>query len=411
MAKLKPVELCASALLCILIASCASERMVAQSGRTPAWTAQPPAEAADALLFVGQAVGRNVLDERSMRTRALEDARNQIAGLLETKVVGETREHIHRRGDAPRGSREVSEVEYTRLMRTSVEQNIRGVSQKANYWEKWRIDPGLFSRSFIRYKYYVLAAYSSVEYERSLRHFTRLAVERERAHELIDRGQPLEAAHLLEELLNDYPGAPVPIRLTLADAYEDAGMIDLAEAALEATLELTEEPAELVRIRERIDRLRAVFPDLSGRSAYVLFESAGAGNVSLDVARPWIEEACALSRLDVAAVEAGAMGGPSHEPVRSARESGADWLIALRMRVIPARDRIEPYEVEAYEVHVECSARVFSTSNGKLLTSASITQRGLGRDRGSAERSARMNAVRDALRQCFLSLSRLESNP
>ena len=409
MAKPKPFLLCAVALLCILLTSCASERLLLQSGPTPAWATQPPAEAADALLFAGQAVGRNVLDERSMRDRALEDARSQIAGLLETKVVAKSREQIRREGDAP-GGRELSEAEYARLVRTSVEQSIRSVSQEAKYWEKWLIDPCLFRHSFIRYKYYVLAAYPRAEYERNLQRFTRLVVERAQARELIKLGRPREAAQLLEALLDDYPGAPVPVRLALAEAYEDAGMLDSAEGVLEAALDLTEDDAELARISERIERLRGIFPDLSGRSAYVVFEWGADNEVSLDVVRPWIEDACARSRLDVAAIETVATGALSRDAAARAKKSGADWLIAVRMRRMRARDRIEPYGLEAYEVQAECTTRVVSTANGDLLTSSSITRRGLGRDRSSAERSAHRDAVLNALRRSFMSLASLESN-
>ena len=409
MAKPKPFLLCAVALLCILLTSCASERLLLQSGPTPAWATQPPAEAADALLFAGQAVGRNVLDERSMRDRALEDARSQIAGLLETKVVAKSREQIRREGDAP-GGRELSEAEYARLVRTSVEQSIRSVSQEAKYWEKWLIDPCLFRHSFIRYKYYVLAAYPRAEYERNLQRFTRLVVERAQARELIKLGRPREAAQLLEALLDDYPGAPVPVRLALAEAYEDAGMLDSAEGVLEAALDLTEDDAELARISERIERLRGIFPDLSGRSAYVVFGWGADNEVSLDVVRPWIEDACARSRLDVAAIETVATGALSRDAAARAQKSGADWLIAVRMRRMRARDRIEPYGLEAYEVQAECTTRVVSTANGDLLTSSSITRRGLGRDRSSAERSAHRDAVLNALRRSFMSLASLESN-
>lgn len=409
MAKPKRFLLCALVLPCILLTSCASERLLEQSGPTPHWVTGPPGEGADALLFAGQAVGQNVLDERSMRDRAMEDARSQIAGLLETKVAAQTKEEIHREGDAALG-REVSEAEYTRLVRTSVEQNIRGVSQEGKYWEKWLIAPGLFRRSFTRYKYYVLAAYPRVEYERNLQQFTRLVAEPAQARELIRLGRPVAAARLLEALLDDYPGAPVPVRLALADAYEHAGMIDSAETVLESALDLTEDDAELARIRERIIRVQGLFPDLSGKSAYVLLESGGDSEVSLDAARPWIEEACVRGHLDVAGVEAGASGDTERNVVARAGKSGADWLIAVQMRRMQARNRIEPYGVEAYEVQVECSVRVLSTANADLLTSRSITQRGLGRDRSSAERSAYRDAVLNALRRSFMSLASLEGN-
>jgi tetratricopeptide (TPR) repeat protein len=388
--------------------SCASEKLLGRSSATPPWVRETPTGGEVELLFVGQAVGRNVLDERTMRTRAMQDARQRVAGRLETRIRAETREVITRTGDAARGQ-DTADEQYVRELRTSVRQSIRGLALRATYWERWRVDPGLFSPSFTRYKYYALTAYPRAEYDRIISYFTRVTVDRERARELIAEGKPAEAAELLEKLLDDYPDAPVPVRLALAQAYERMGKPLRAEAVLEVGLELAASDAEFARVEERLQHLESIFPDLSGRSVYLTIEPPR--DTALAVERAWVEEPCVRSNLTVRGVEPARSAASLPDAVGAARAAGADWLISLRLRRWPARGRIQSYGVQGYEVRVECTCRAFRAADGELVASPSVTRFALERDRSSALRLAATDAIRRALRRCFLSLASSESAP
>ncbi len=383
-------QLIACVVSCALTVSCASETLQGQSRTTPEWVTRTPADTDTEMLLVGLAVGRNVLDERAMRSRAMEHAREQAAALRQTEVEVLSQETIRERGYAPRGS-DTNDAEYVRELRTSVRQSIRGVAQKESYWEKWHVDPGLLSRSFVRYKYYVLAGYPREEYERNIRRLTRVAVDLERAIDLLGEGRPGDAAEVLDGLLDEQPDAPAPVRLTLARAHEEAGMPDRAALVLEAALDLTEDEAALTRIAERLERLEGVFPDLTGRSAYFVVEPRPTDDAAPAMARAWIEDPAALSHLRVAAIEA-----------------EADWLLAVRLRTVAARGWIEAYGLRAFEARVECTVTAFDPRDGSPLANASASARGLKPDRTSSEESAARTAVRGALRNCLHTLAGME---
>ena len=114
--------LVASILLCMLAVSCASERLLEQSGPTPQWAVGVPRPTDTEMRFTGVALGRNVLDEKTMRNRAMEDIRHQVAGLISTEVEAQSTEHLRKRGYAPHGTDRVVAAEYVSRIWTHVKQ-------------------------------------------------------------------------------------------------------------------------------------------------------------------------------------------------------------------------------------------------------------------------------------------------
>ena len=396
--------LMASAVLCVLAASCASERLIEQSGPTPVWAIQVPEATDTELRFAGQALGRNVLDEKTMRSRAMEDVRHQVAGLISTKVEVQSTERLRRRGYAPHGTDKVVKAEYISEIRTHVAQRVRGVAQRGKYWEKWHIDPGLFRRSFVRYKYFVLGGYAKEEYERSVRSFARLLSDQFEAAALMKQGKANAAAQLLERLLNDYPGASVSIRLKLADAYEQAQKLGRAAGVLKVAVKLTTDVAQRARIRERINHLDATFPNLDGASAYVAADVDEFMGGDLDTVKAWIEELFAASRIRLVGVKFGVGDTALSQQLATARKAGAKWFVTVKLRKMPLEATKSVYDAVLHQVRFECSVRLRSTENEGMLSSKSATERGLAADRDMAARSAAKCALRSALRQCFLAL-------
>lgn len=149
--------------LCMLLAlaaamvGCAGERKLAVSRRTPQWVRHTPPDTEEALIFVGTAIGDNILDERAARNRAMEDVRTQIADSIETRVLSQAREIVEQEGAAHRG-KDVDSGTYSRMVEQKVGEIIPGVRQEDFYWEKWKIDPGILRREYRKYKYYVKAA-------------------------------------------------------------------------------------------------------------------------------------------------------------------------------------------------------------------------------------------------------------
>lgn len=371
---------------CLLPAGCASERMLRQSGKRPPWADTAPPADENSLYFTGTALGRNVLDEREMRIRAMEDARQQIASRIATAVSVRTREVLRTEGDPSRGADEV-EAEYRRELRTRAEERLHGVRLDDAYWEKWRVDPGPFSRAFTRYKYYALAAYPKTEYERQIGYYVRLTTDRARARELIEQGRPRRAAELLEGLLSDYPDASVEIRLTLARAYERADMPDRAVDALRGALDLVEGPEQEVRVRERLRKLEAAFPDLSGRSA-VLQVRAASSTTGEAPLREWGEEALLEARI-------GVVDAPAD----------ADWLVEAELKLTEPASATELYGIRMQVVRVEAVARVRRTADGELLATGTASATGRARERTRALRSATRAALRAALRRSLLQVA------
>lgn len=398
------VRLAACAALCLATASCVSERLIDQSGPTPEWVTTTPEPTPTELRFVGQALGRNILDEQAMRNQAMTDVRQQVAGALGTRVEASSQELLRKLGYQAHGSDRILQAQYRSEIRTTVEEQVRAVAQQAYYWEKWQVDPGPLARAFIRYKYFVLAGYPKVEYKRNVGYFTALVAGQRRATELMNEGKPRQAAQQLEDLLDKYPKASVPIRLKLADAYQEAGMLDRAESVLEVALKLSTETAERARIRERLNQLKLAFPDLSGSSAYVIADLSEALFQDLDVARAWIGEPFALSRVQLVAIKAGTWDAPPSAQVATAKQAGAKWLVTLKLRQKPSDAMREVYGAALHEVRAECSVRFISTKDGKLLVTKSSMERGLASDQDRAARNASKYALRTAIRQCLLAL-------
>ncbi len=390
--------------LALALVSCASERLIDRSGPTPDWVTSMPEPTATELHFRGQALGRNILDEAAMRNQAMMDVRQQVAATLGTSVEATSEELLRKQGSAALGADRILQAQYRSEIRTTVDEEVRAVAQEAFYWEKWRVDTGLFQRAFLRYKYFVLAGYPKAEYDRNVNYFARLLAGEQRADKLMEAGKPKEAAELLEDLLNEYPKASVPVRLKLADAYEQAQMLARAEGVLEVALKLSSEPAEKARIRERIKQLAESFPDLSGNPAYVVVDFDAASGQSLDAVGAWIEESLSASHVRVLAIARGLWGRPSSQQMFETRRAGATWLVVLKLREAPGEAIRQVYGALLHEVRVECSARVVSVAEGKLLVTKSALARGLDRDRETAARSASKNALRTALRQCLLAL-------
>ena len=334
----------------------------------------------------------------------MEDIRHQVAGLISTEVEAQSTEHLRKRGYAPHGTDRVVAAEYVSRIWTHVKQQVRGVAQREKYWEKWRIDPGLFRWSFVRYKYFTLGSYPEAEYERQIQKFTRLLTDQVQAAELLKQGKANAAAQLLERLLNDYPEASVSIRLKLADAYEQAQRLDRAVAVLKVALKLTADPAQRARIRERIKHLKGAFPILAGVSAYVVADVDESLRAHLDTVRAWIEEPFTESHIRLVGIKFRVGDASLSQQLTEARKAGAKWFVTVKLRKMASEATKNVYDAVLREVRFECSVRVRSTENEEMLSSNSVTERGLAADRDTAARSAAKCAVRSALRQCFLTL-------
>jgi len=393
----------ACAVFCLLAVSCASERLVASSGPTPPWVRQTPEPAADRLLVTGQSVGVNVLQEALMRERAMEDARRQVASMIGTTVQARSHELLEKAGYAPGGSDEVRRALYRREIQTAVDQVVRAVREEAFYWEKWRVRPGLLAPAFVRYKYFVLASYPTAEYDRTVGYLARALADRERAASLIDRGRPIEAAEVLERLLDRHPDSPTSVRLMLAEAYERAQMLEDARRVLRTALDLAGDQADRARIRERLERLREAFPDLRGTAAYIVLDLSEMR--PYDVSTATVEEPFAAARVRVLGVHSVRCEWATEGAVAAAGRQGADWLFELKLSLPPSEPLARVYDVQLHQARVECDVRALSVSTGQLLDSRSASERGLGRDRREAVERAAAFALRAAVRRSLVSLA------
>lgn len=155
----------AVAVLALVVTGCASEKLVAKKSPAPPWVKAVPADTEEELIFVGTGLGDNILDERNARARAMEHVRTQIANSLDQTVIREATEIVEEEGAAHRGADE-DDATYSRMIEQRVKQAMSGVRLEDFYWEKWQVDPGLFSRSFSKYKYYVKASIPREQYAR-----------------------------------------------------------------------------------------------------------------------------------------------------------------------------------------------------------------------------------------------------
>ncbi len=383
-AEIGPRAALLSVFVCLLASGCASERLLARSREAPSWIVSTPGSDQEMFYFAGTALGDNVLDEPEMRSRAMADARAQIAERVASRVSTRAEQHIEQRGYAPSGENETA-ARYAREVQARASERLIGVSLQDTYWEKWRVDPGLFQHSYTRYKYYVLAAFPRQHYNRLINRYVRLYTDRAAARELMRDGRPREAARLLEKLLGDLPEESVSIRLLLAEAYEQAQMYGRAAEVLRAAAESDPGEAEAATIRERLERAEAAFPDLGGLAAEVrVRDSAG-----LEARRlaAWAEEAAAAANLTL-----------------DAPEADTRWIVHVSLKDLPLERGTAAYGVRIENAFVECSARV-TEAGGRLLAMASAAERGYGRTRDEALRNAARKAVHAALRRCFLELA------
>jgi hypothetical protein len=148
-----------------LTAGCAYEKRVARSQPGPPnWVHQVPEDTEGKKVFVGMALADNILDERTARRKAMDDVREQIALSLMTDVKSESMEIVEQEGAQHLGEDE-DEGAYHAELQNKARQALAGVRQDAYYWEKWRVKRGLFSGSFVRYKYYIRATMPREHYE------------------------------------------------------------------------------------------------------------------------------------------------------------------------------------------------------------------------------------------------------
>jgi hypothetical protein len=382
-----------------LMAGCASESRLTTSGPTPGWVESAPGPTEGQVYFVGVSLGKNVLDQKEMRARALMDARRQIAGAIRTDVLAVARERLGERGRAAHGRDETVEAAYESLVATRTQEAIHGVRERDAYWEKWRVDPGLLRRAFTRYKYFVLAAYPKSEWERNVGYLARLLAVRQQARELMDAGRHAEAAQRLEGVLSDHPQAPLAIRLGLAEAYEKLRRPADARRVLEHAAQMAEGPAEKSLIDERLERLADVWPDLGGAKFVVVIAIDAGTRPALGVVRTVAEDALASSGARLVKLMTGT-GDPTL-PAPLARAHGAQYIAALTCTRLPDRGRVDTYHLAMYEARIQCTVRLLKAADQTPVAARSLVGRALDRipDQALARaaRAACRNALRDAL--------------
>ncbi len=161
------------------LSGCAYEKRIATSTPMPPWAMQTPSDTEDRVVFVGTALGDNILDESNARARAMEDVREQIARSLETSVVTEATRIVEEKGAAHLG-KDYDRASYSRMIEQKAQQALAGVRQDAFYWEKWKIKTGAFSGAYTKYKYYVRASMPRELYQKIMTELT---------HEIADQMQ------------------------------------------------------------------------------------------------------------------------------------------------------------------------------------------------------------------------------
>jgi hypothetical protein len=162
----KALLVCAVAVLALWSAGCSYEKRLGSSmPGPPPWTLQTPEDTEDVKYFVGVHLADNVLDERTGRSRSMENAYEVIAESLRADVRRESLDVVKERGAAHLGEDE-DDATYYRELRVDAHREISGAQARQYYWEKWRVREGLFHWPYTRYKYYVLAEVPRAEYEK-----------------------------------------------------------------------------------------------------------------------------------------------------------------------------------------------------------------------------------------------------
>jgi hypothetical protein len=393
--------ICIPLLLVLGVALCgcgASEELLSRSGPTPGWVADTPRDTAQELRFRGLSVGRNVLSESLMHSRAMDDARRQIAETIQTRIGARSTDVTEMRGSAARGQDEITRAEFSSVLRTAVQEQVRRATERARYHERWRIDPGLFTAAFDRYKYYVLVGYPREEYERQIERFLRLQNERRRARELLQADQPERAIDVLEGLLEEFPLAAVALRLQLAEACRRAGHLARAEDILEQALACRTTGRQEDRLREALQRVQQTFPEVPVEAVKVLYDTAS--DMPLQNARTVVPGVLTRAGFRVRGVQPGSLARLRPEDVRGLVD-GAEWLVAVRIeRPLTARHR-SYYDLTLHAAAAESTVRIHDLS-GAVLGAASVRANALRSSPDEAVQEAADASLHRALRQALM---------
>jgi tetratricopeptide (TPR) repeat protein len=385
-----------------VLAGCgASEKLVGKSGPTPQWVSGTPADAETELRFRGMALGRNVLDEAVMHDRAMANARNQIAQRIQTRVESQSTEIMERRGSAALGEDEVTRAEFSSMLETAVQERVRLATERDRYHERWKIDPGLFSGAFTRYKYYVLVGYPREEYQRQIDRFVRLQTERAQARELLEEGRSAEAARILEALLDDYPRAAGPLRLQLAEVYRRQGRLQRAEAVLQQALAGSVTKHEEDRLREALERVEATFPEVSVEAVQVLYDVRS--DLPLEDARTVVPEVLTRAGLRVRGITRGDIGNLEPDDVRSLAD-GAEWVVAVRIDRMPTDTDRRYYGMKLHPAAAESTVRIYAL-DGSLLGASVERADALRTKPRQARLLAAELSLQRALRQTLIAIA------
>ena len=163
------IVLCGVVVLTALAAGCKLEKRIESNmpGRPgpPDWVMGVPQDTAEHMIFVGMALAENVLDERTGRNRAMEDARDQIAASLTTNVVKDTMDIVKKKGAEIHGN-DITDASYWAQLKTMLDQALPGVRQDDYYWEQWRIRSWFLAPGFTKYKCYIRVRMPREDYEK-----------------------------------------------------------------------------------------------------------------------------------------------------------------------------------------------------------------------------------------------------
>lgn len=154
------------AFLALFASSCATERMIGSMHPGPApWLLTPPQPTESKTYFVGRSLGGNILDEKEAINEAMNDAAYQVARMIRADIGSNFEIYDSRRGERIRG-RDVTDQGSHSAQGVDIRAIVLGLTQEGAYWEKWSVRNHHLTPSFQRYKYWVLASYSTAEIKR-----------------------------------------------------------------------------------------------------------------------------------------------------------------------------------------------------------------------------------------------------
>lgn len=399
----KPSLLTAALVALVVASGCGhSEKLISQSGPTPQWVTATPSDTEAELRFKGLSLADNVLDEAVARSRALADARRQIAAAIETHVNSETTEYLERQGYEARGRDITVRDELRDILRATVAEDVRWALERDHYYVKWEVDEGLFHAAFVRYKYFVLVGYPREEYERQRARFVRLETERALARQRVLAGNAGEAVALLVALVRDYPSAAVSLRLQLADAYVTLGRLDLAESLLDAVLSDDLSRPGVRHVRGRLTEIRQAFPDVQGKKLYVLYDPAS--DLAASEAHTLIADVASRAGLEVVDMERGAIDALDAAGVRRLFRLGVDWVLAVRIEKRPVDQDVRYYDVVLHPAAAECTVRLYGP-DGAPAAARTAPGKALLSDQREATMQAAQAAFHAALRGTLITVA------